>query len=88
MSKNVKSMIKNDKERKLKKRILITGDSHTRGMATELQHNLDRNCIVEGIVKPGADVEVMLHSNMKDCKNLTNKDIVIIWGGTKDVSKK
>ena len=81
-------MIKTDKERKLKKRILITGDSHTRGMATELQHNLDKNYIVEGIVKPGADVEVMLHSNMKYCKNLTNKDILIIWGGTKDVSKK
>jgi hypothetical protein len=68
-------------------RILIIRDSHTRGMATELQHNLDKNYIVQGIVKLGADLEVMLHSNMKGCKNLTNKNILIIWGGTKDVSK-
>jgi hypothetical protein len=78
---------KTDKEGKLKKRILIIGDSHTRGMAAELQHNLDMNYTVQGIVKPGADLEVMLHSNMKDCETLTNEDILIIWGGTKDVSK-
>jgi hypothetical protein len=47
-------------------------------MATELQHNLDTNYTVQGIVKPGADLEVMLHSNMKDCESLTNKDILII----------
>jgi hypothetical protein len=49
-----------------------------RGMATELQHNLDKNYVVQETVKPGADLEVMLHSNMKDCKNLMNKDILII----------
>jgi hypothetical protein len=38
-------------------------------------------------VKLGADLEVMLRSNVKECKKLTKKDILIIWGGTKDVSK-
>jgi hypothetical protein len=38
-------------------------------------------------VKPGADLEVMLRSNVKECKKLTKKDILIIWGGTKMLVK-
>jgi hypothetical protein len=37
--KYVKTIVK---ERMLKKISLIVGDSHTKGMATELQHNLDK----------------------------------------------
>jgi alcohol dehydrogenase class IV len=69
------------KERMTKKRILIVGDSHNKGMATELQHNLDKNFVVQGLVKTGADLEVILRSNMKECKNLTKKDVLIILGG-------
>ncbi|PNF27502.1 hypothetical protein B7P43_G04277 [Cryptotermes secundus] len=75
------------KESKTKVRILIVGDSHTKGMAAELQHNLDKNYEVQGLVKSGADLEVILRSNMKECKKLTKEDILIIWGGTRDVSK-
>jgi hypothetical protein len=76
-----------EKQRLLKKKILIVGDSHTKGIATELQHKLNKNYVVQGIVKSGADLEVMVHSNMKQCKNLTKKDTLIIWGGTKEVSR-
>jgi hypothetical protein len=68
------------KERMTKKRILIAGDNHTKGLATELQHNLNKNYVVQGLVKTGADLEVILHSNMKECKNLTKKNVLIIWG--------
>jgi hypothetical protein len=30
---------------------------------------------------------VILFSNVKECRKLTKKGILIIWGGTKDVSK-
>jgi hypothetical protein len=48
------------KERMSKKKIIIVGDSHTKGMAMELQHNLDKNYVVQGLVKTGADLEVIL----------------------------
>jgi hypothetical protein len=70
-----------------KKRILIVGDSHTKGLATELQHNLDKNYVVQGLVKTGADLEVILRSNMKECINITKKDVLIIWGDTEEVSR-
>jgi hypothetical protein len=59
-------------------------------MAMELQHNLDKNYVVQGLVKTGADLEVILWSNIKECKNLTKKDVLIIWGGgggTKELSR-
>jgi hypothetical protein len=42
-----------------------------RGMAAEMQHNVHKNYVVLGTVKLGTDLEVMLQSNMKDCKDLT-----------------
>jgi hypothetical protein len=69
-------------ERTTKKRILIVGDSHTEGMATEMQRNLEKNYVVQGTVKSGADLEVILRSNMKESMNLTKKGFLIIWGGT------
>jgi hypothetical protein len=56
-------------------------------MAIELQYNLDKSYIVQGLAKSGADLEVIFFSNVKECKKLTKKDISIIWSGTKDVSK-
>jgi hypothetical protein len=50
------------------------GDSHSKGMAAEMQHNLERNYVAQGIVKSGADLEVIIHSNMKESMNLTKND--------------
>ena len=36
------------------RKVLILGDSHTRGCAQEVLHDLNRNFSVQGIVKPGA----------------------------------
>jgi hypothetical protein len=38
-------------------------------------------------MKPGTDLKVILCSNVKECKKLSKKDVLIIWGGTKYVSK-
>jgi hypothetical protein len=48
---NEKSKAKG-KEEKTRHEVLIIGDSHARGMAEELQHNLDKKFEVQGIVKP------------------------------------
>jgi hypothetical protein len=59
-------------------RILIVGDSHTKGMATEMQHNLERNYVAQGIVKSGTDLEVIIHSNTKESMNLTKDDFLTL----------
>jgi hypothetical protein len=68
-------------------KVLIVGDSHVRGMAAELQRNLNNEYSVQGIVKPGADLETILTSGLKYVKRYSKKDLVIVWGGTKVVSR-
>jgi hypothetical protein len=64
-----------DKGNKLRNKILIIGDSHTRGFATNLRHNLDDDYNVLGIVKPGSDLTSILSSDI-----LTKNNVVIVWG--------
>jgi hypothetical protein len=62
-------------------RILIIGDSHARGMADKLRHNLKEDYSVQGLVKAGADLAAILSSGVKDIKDLTKKNMVIVWSG-------
>jgi hypothetical protein len=45
---------------KRKKKILILQDSHTRGLAEEVQLHLGKDFIVQASVKPGANIEAIL----------------------------
>jgi hypothetical protein len=69
------------------RKVLILGDSHARGCAQETQHNLNRNFCVQGIVKPGAIMKDILSTSSNLVKNLSSKDMVVIWGGARDISK-
>jgi len=77
-----KHRLKNRKKCK----ILNTGNSHTTDMAAELQHNLDNNFGVQGVVKPSSDLLSILNPGIEDIKDLTKND-VIVSRGTRDVSK-
>jgi hypothetical protein len=48
----------------LRHKVFIIGDSHIRGIATKLQRDLEEDCSVYGIVKPGADLTAILGSDM------------------------
>ena len=52
-----------------------------------MKHNLDQNVEVQGIVKPGANIEVIVNTLTKTIEKLTKKEIVVVWGGTRDVGK-
>jgi hypothetical protein len=78
-----KNRLKNWKKHK----ILITGNSHSKDMAAELQHNLDKNFGVQGLVKPSSDLLSILNPGIVDIKDLTKNDIVVVTGGMRDVSK-
>jgi hypothetical protein len=56
-------------------------------MAEELQHNLDKKFEVQGIVKPSCELSSILNTGIKDITNLTTNDVVIVWGGMRDVNR-
>jgi hypothetical protein len=50
-------------------------------------YELDNNFEFQGVIKPGADLITVTKTSKEDVKNLTNKDVAVEWGGTKDVGK-
>jgi hypothetical protein len=67
-------------------KVVIIGDSHSRGLAKDVQHQLNKNFEVIGYVNPDADAEKMVNSAMSDIVNLSKSDVVFC-GGSSDVSK-
>jgi uncharacterized protein with PhoU and TrkA domain len=78
-----KKPIRKKKSRRYERRVLILGDSHTKGIASEVQHRLGKSSEVTGIVKPAANMEEIANT----ASSLTKKDVCIIGGGTRDVAK-
>lgn len=70
-----------------KKRIIVLGYSHARGCAWELQLNMKKDWIVEGVSKPGAVTKQVIENSVKLCSNLSDKDFVMLWTGTNDVAR-
>ena len=70
----------------IRNKIIILGDSHARGCSQEVKHNLGHSVEVHGIVKPGANTETV-NTSTKSIGKLTKKDVVVVWGGTRDVGK-
>ncbi|PNF30585.1 hypothetical protein B7P43_G09959 [Cryptotermes secundus] len=68
-------------------KIVIIGDSHSRGLAKEVKHQLDKNFEVIGFVKPGAGTEKIVKSGMSDIAKLTKSDVVVFCGGSYEVNK-
>ena len=72
---------------KKQNKIIILGDSHTRGCAQEVQHNLGHNFEVQRIVKLGANTEVIVNTSPNIIRKFTKKGVVVVWGGTRDVGR-
>jgi hypothetical protein len=66
---------------------IITSDSHARGSASNVKHNLNDNYRSSGFVRPGANTDTLNSSMTEDIKHLTNNDTTVFWEGTNDVSK-
>ena len=76
----------NNLERRWQCILLIRG-SHARKCATDLQHNLGDDYEVTSFVKPGAAMEEIVSSSSESVKSLSNKDVLIVWGGSNDISR-
>jgi hypothetical protein len=70
-----------------KRKIVIIGDSHARGIAAEISSCLGKDFEVNGTVMPGARLENITNLSDKEMSTLRNKDAVVIWGGANDISK-
>jgi hypothetical protein len=68
-------------------KILIIGDSHVRGLSGKVSNSLEEAFSVTGITKPNADTEAITSLLHLHTDNLTKKDLIIFYGGTKDISR-
>jgi hypothetical protein len=68
-------------------RIFIIGDSHVRGCSEKLTNSLGNTYRVTGITKPNANSSAILNDiNLKD-DDLSKRDVVIFYGGSRDIAK-
>ena len=72
---------------KRRNKIIIPGDSHSRGIAEEVQPHMGKHFTVQALVKPGASIEAILFRTDSELASLTNEDVCITWGGTHDIAK-
>jgi hypothetical protein len=68
-------------------KILIIGDSHVRGCASDLSIHLGKAYEVIGTVMPGSKLKNITQLAKNEIKKLCQNDCVVIWGGTNDISK-
>jgi hypothetical protein len=73
--------------RQRSQKILIVCDSHVRGLADRVSCDLGDAFNVIGITKPNADIEGITYRLNISIENLTKKDTIIFYGGTRDISK-
>jgi hypothetical protein len=70
-----------------RQKILLIGDSHVKGLSSELWHNLGDTYDILGIVKSNANINELTATCNQEVNKLTQKDFLALWGGTNDISK-
>jgi lysophospholipase L1-like esterase len=68
-------------------KMLIIGDSHARLWTQKVKSQIKENFHVQGLVKPGAGMDILVTTMNSDIKSLTKNDVVIVCGGANDVAK-
>ena len=68
-------------------RDIILGDSHARGIASELLQQSNHQFHTTGYVKPKARLPELLWTAKSELNKLSSKDTVIVIGGSNDIGK-
>jgi hypothetical protein len=72
---------------KSQKKIVIIGDSHVRGLTSELKNNLGHEYSIFSTFMPGAGLQNITKLAKREISTLTNSDTVIVCGGSNDVNR-
>jgi hypothetical protein len=83
----IQTKVNKPQKKEKKHRIVIIGDSHARGCAAELKSNLDVDFETQGFINPGTGLKTIITSAKRDIQQLTKQDVVVMWGGSKDVGR-
>jgi hypothetical protein len=67
--------------------IIIVGDNHSKGCATNVRSYHSDKYKVQGLVKPGTFSDILTKTAMNVIKNLTKNDFLNLWSGANDVAK-
>jgi len=86
-TKHTRHNLKKDTQTIVDHKIVILGDSHARGLSSNVKNNLEDNYSVCGFVKPGVNITTQISSMAADINLLTKSDSIIFWAGSNDVSK-
>jgi hypothetical protein len=68
-------------------KVKIIGDSHLKGSASRINQHLNTKYKLTSLIKPGANINHLVHSQDKELKCLGKKDVIVINGGTNDMDK-
>ena len=68
-------------------KVLVIGDSHVRDLSEKIRNKLNFPCNVTGITNPRANAESITSPSHFAAENLTKNDLLIFYGGTRDVSR-
>ena len=67
--------------------IVILGESHARGIASEHLQQFNHQVSATGYVKPNSGLTELLRSAKSDINKLSRRDVVIVIGGSNDIGK-
>lgn len=82
-----KESVLKEKEPKKQHKVLVVGDSHARGCATEVNHLLKDDFEVIGFVNPGSVMKYIKDKSKVKLQQLYKEDVVVLWGGSNDIAK-
>jgi hypothetical protein len=68
-----------------KHKIIISGDTHGRDCPPTVIYDLVNVFEVQRNIKARAGLMTITNTSKEEVKNLTKKEVVVVWGGTKEV---
>jgi len=70
-----------------KKKILLIGDSHMHGCASELRKYLGPDYEVSGTIMPRSKLQNVTNLARNEISRLSHNDALIIWTGSNDINR-
>jgi hypothetical protein len=74
-----------DRSTKCDHKVHIIGDSHLKGSAIKINQYLKTNFVVSSVIKPGATIKQIVHSQEMEFQRLGKNDKIAVNGGSNDL---